>query len=554
MNQPNYNTALYMRLSRDDEGYGDSISIETQRTILRKFAQDNQLRIYDEYIDDGWSGTNFERPNFKRMMADIESGKVNCVVTKDLSRFGREHIMMDYYLEFVFPEKRVRYIAVAENEDTEKGLSDFVPFKNLFNEWFAKDTSRKVKNSLAAKFEAGERVSAYAPLGYKKHPDVKNKLVIDEETSWIIRRIYTLAFYGAGAAKITRTLTQEKIPTPGWLNYQRDGTFANIYRDAPEEKRYAWTIAQVKSILKDETYIGNTIHYRETNILYKNKKRIRKPQEQSLRVEGTHEALISRDVFDRVQDLSAKRRRSQKNAVTQIFAGLVRCADCGWSMRFATNRQNKTPYSYYSCTYYSQHGRGWCSSHYIRYDVLYAYVLSRLQYWCRQAQIDRKRLLEKVKDNVGGECTAQTKAKLTELNRLEKRRSDVDSLFTRMYEDRAADRITERNFTMLLEKYQAEQQQLEIRIQDLKAELSLQKQAANNAEKWLAIVEKYATPTELTAELLNALIDKILVHEAEVGPDGIRQQEVEIFYRFIGRLDGQSLSRSSIPGPVSLPV
>lgn len=156
-----------MRLSRDDEGYGDSIRIETQRTILRKFAQDNQLRIYDEYIDDGWSGTNFERPNFKRMMADIESGKVNCVVTKDLSRFGREHIMMDYYLEFVFPEKRVRYIAVAENEDTEKGLSDFVPFKNLFNEWFAKDTSRKVKNSLVAKFEAGERVSAYAPLGYK---------------------------------------------------------------------------------------------------------------------------------------------------------------------------------------------------------------------------------------------------------------------------------------------------------------------------------------------------------------------------------------------------
>lgn len=341
MNQPNYNTALYMRLSRDDEGYGDSISIETQRTILRKFAQDNQLRIYNEYIDDGWSGTNFERPNFKRMMADIESGKVNCVVTKDLSRFGREHIMMDYYLEFVFPEKRVRYIAVAENEDTEKGLSDFVPFKNLFNEWFAKDTSRKVKNSLAAKFEAGERVSAYAPLGYKKHPDVKNKLVIDEETSWIIRRIYTLAFYGAGAAKITRTLTQEKIPTPGWLNYQRDGTFANIYRDAPEEKRYAWTIAQVKSILKDETYIGNTIHYRETNISYKNKKRIRKPQSEWMRVEGTQEAIISKEDFERVQQQIASRRRKQKNATTQIFAGLVRCADCGWSMKFATNGKTK---------------------------------------------------------------------------------------------------------------------------------------------------------------------------------------------------------------------
>ena len=497
MKQPIYNTALYLRLSRDDKTYGDSVSIETQRAILQQYAQDNGLHVVDEYVDDGWSGTNFERPDFRRMMKDIELGKVNCVVTKNLSRFGREHIMMDYYLEFIFPEKRVRYIAVAENEDTEKVLSDFVPFKNLFNEWFAKDTSRKVKDALRTKFKNKERVCAYAILGYKKDPSAKNRIIPDEETRWIVEKIYETAYYGAGAAKITRILTEEKVPTPSWLNYQRYGNFANIYKNAPESKKYAWTIAQVKSILKDETYIGNTIHYRETNILYKNKKRIRKPQEQWLRVEGTHEALISRDVFDRVQDLSAKRRRSQKNAVTQIFAGLVRCADCGWSMRFATNRQNKTPYSYYSCTYYSQHGRGWCSSHYIRYDVLYAYVLSRLQYWCRQAQIDCKRLLE---------------------------------------------------------KYQAEQQQLEIRIQDLKAELSLQKQAANNAEKWLAIVEKYATPTELTAELLNALIDKILVHEAEVGPDGIRQQEVEIFYRFIGRLDGQSLSRSSIPGPVSLPV
>ena len=181
MKQP-YNTALYMRLSRDDENFGDSVSIETQRTILRQFAKENNLRVYDEYIDDGWSGTNFDRPNFRRMMADVEAGKVNCIASKDLSRFGREHIMMDYYLEFVFPEKGIRYIAVSDNEDTEKGLSDFVPFKNLFNEWFAKDTSRKVKNSLHAKFLAGERIFSYAPLGYKRDPEIKNRLIIDEET------------------------------------------------------------------------------------------------------------------------------------------------------------------------------------------------------------------------------------------------------------------------------------------------------------------------------------------------------------------------------------
>ena len=208
MKQP-YNTALYMRLSRDDESYGDSVSIETQRTILRRFAEENNLHVVGEYIDDGWSGTNFDRPNFQRMMQDVEAGKVNCIASKDLSRFGREHIMMDYYLEFVFPEKGIRYIAVSDNEDTEKGLSDFVPFKNLFNEWFAKDTSRKVKNSLHAKFLAGERTFAYAPLGYKRDPDVKNRLVIDEETRWIIEKIFDLAFHGAGAAKITGILLDE---------------------------------------------------------------------------------------------------------------------------------------------------------------------------------------------------------------------------------------------------------------------------------------------------------------------------------------------------------
>ena len=308
-----YNTALYMRLSRDDESYGDSVSIETQRTILQQYAKEQGLHVVGEYVDDGWSGTNFERPSFQRMMDDVEAGKVNCIVTKDLSRFGREHVMMDYYLEFLFPEKRVRYIAVAENEDTEKGLSDFVPFKNLFNEWFAKDTSRKVKTAFKAKFAAGQRISAYAPLGYKKHPEIKNKLIIDEETRWIVEKIFDLAIHGKGAASITRILIAEKVPTPGFINFQRDGTFANIYAGAPEEKGYAWTIAQVKSIMKDETYIGHTIHYRETNISFKNKRRIRKPKSEWVRVENTQEPIISEQVFRQVQEQIASRRRERKN-------------------------------------------------------------------------------------------------------------------------------------------------------------------------------------------------------------------------------------------------
>ena len=390
-----YNTALYMRLSRDDENYGDSVSIETQRTILQQYAKEQGLHVVGEYVDDGWSGTNFERPDFQRMMDDVEAGKVNCIVTKDLSRFGREHVMMDYYLEFLFPEKRVRYIAVAENEDTEKGLSDFVPFKNLFNEWFAKDTSRKVKAAFKAKFATGQRIGAYAPIGYRKHPEIKNKLIIDEETRWIVEKIFDLAIHGRGAASITRILIMEKVPTPGFINFQRDGTFANIYAGAPEKKSYAWTIAQVKSIMKDETYIGHTIHYRETNISFKNKRRVRKPQSEWMRVENTQEPIISEQVFRQVQEQIANRRRKCKDGTTQIFSGLVKCADCGWSLSYGENRQNSKPYGHYHCSKYGQ-GTRQCSMHYIRYDVLYAYVLSRLQYWSGLVQHDEERLLKQL--------------------------------------------------------------------------------------------------------------------------------------------------------------
>ena len=535
-----YSTALYMRLSRDDENFGDSVSIETQRVLLRKYVADNDLVVYDEYVDDGWSGTNFERPAFRRMMEDVEAGRINCIITKDLSRFGREHVMMDYYLEFMFPEKQIRYIAVAENEDTEKGLSDFVPFKNLFNEWLAKDTGRKVKIALHAKFAAGERTFAYAPLGYIRHPEIKNSLAVDDETKWIVERIFELAVHGAGAAKITKILTAEKVPTPGWLNFKRYGTFAHIYEGKSEEKACAWTIAQVRSILKDETYIGNSVHGKQTNISYKNKKRIRKPQEEWFRVENTHEAIISRDVFEQVQGQIAERRRQMKNAAdTQIFAGLLKCADCGWSMSFGTNKSNKTAFSYFNCTNYRQLGKngGRCTAHYIRYDTLYAYVLARVQYWSKQAEISEEKLLRKLLKSGNSERDNAAKKQSSELAKAEKRKAEADKLFTKLYEDWSSGRIAEFNFTMLSKKYQTEQQELIEKIDRLKADLAAEKQTKADAEKWIMLIRQYTDPAELTAELLNTLIDKIVIHEAVKEPDGTRNQEIEIFYRFVGKID-----------------
>ena len=531
-----YNTALYMRLSRDDELQGESGSIQTQRMMLRQYAAEHGLNVIDEYIDDGWSGTNFDRPDFQRMIDDIEDGKINCVVTKDLSRLGRNYILTGQYTEIYFPSKGVRYIAVNDNVDTINGENELAPFLNILNEMHARQTSKKVKAAMRTRFANGAHYGAYAPLGYVKDPDKKGHLLIDPETRWIIEKIFDLAVHGRGAASITRILVEEKVPTPGWLNFQRYGTFANIYAGAPEEKSYAWTIAQVKSIMKDETYIGHTIHYRETNISFKNKRRVRKPQSEWVRVENTQEPIISEQVFRQVQEQIANRRRKCKDGTTQIFSGLVKCADCGWSLSYGENRQNSKPYGHYHCSKYGQ-GTRQCSMHYIRYDVLYAYVLSRLQYWSGLVQHDEERLLKRLLNaNDKGQAAARKK-QAAELNKAEKRKAEVDTLFARMYEDWAAGRITEYNFNMLSGKYQSEQAELEEKIEQLQSAIAAESQSAADAEKWIALMKECVNPTELTAELLNTLIEKILVHEAVKNEDGSREQEVEIFYRFIGKID-----------------
>ena len=537
MKQPNINTAIYMRLSRNDDNYGDSVSIETQRTILTQFARENGFHVVDEYVDDGWSGTNFERPSFQKMMDDIESGRVNCIITKDLSRFGREHVMMDYYLEYYFPEKKVRYIAVSDGEDTEKGLSDFVPFKNLFNEWFAKDTSRKIKTSMNAKFRAGEHTCAYAPIGYKKNPDIKNKLMIDEETRWIVEKIFELALLGNGASKIMKFLIADKVPTPSYLNYKRFGTFSNIYADAPEEKAWEWNIGQVKSILKDETYIGNSVHYRQTKASFKSKRRVYRDKSEWLTVEGTHEPIISKSDFDNVQGQLASRRREKKDFTTQVFAGLLKCSGCGWALTYATHKRKDGTYGYYKCGKYSMYGKGYCSNHHIHYDTLYAYVLSRLQYWSKQAHTDEEKLLKKLLNAGDRESGAIRKKQENDLKRTEKRRAELDNLFTRLYEDWVAGRITEYNFNMLSAKYQDEQAQLDEQLNVLKAKLNETRQTPTDAEKWISYIRETAYPTELTAPLLNTLIEKIVVHDAVKMEDGTKEQEIEIYYRFIGKIE-----------------
>ena len=531
-----YNTALYLRLSRDDELQGDSSSIQTQRMMLRQYASEHGLTVVDEYVDDGWSGTNFNRPDFQRMINDIEEGKINCVVTKDLSRLGRNYILTGQYTELYFPSKGVRYIAINDNVDTASGESEIAPFLNILNEMQARQTSKKVKAAMKARAENGAHNCAYAPIGYKKDPEHKGKLIVDEEHRWIVEKIFDLADQGVGAAKITKTLITEKVPTPGWLKFQTSGAFAHIYAGQSEEKAYMWTIGQVKNILKDETYIGNTLFGKQGPVSFKNKKKVRRPRDEWSRVENTQEAIIREEVFYHVQEQIAKRRRAMKDGKSNIFAGLVKCADCGWSHVYGENTSHSRPYGYYRCSKYGQ-GIKLCSMHYIRYDVLYPYVLSRIQYWYSKLEEDEDKLFERLSKASDQVQRIDRKQQTSNLKKAERRKADVDKLFAKLYEDWSAGRISDYNFNMLSEKYQKEQLELEAKIGKLQEALNTVSEAVTNAGKWITLLKESARPKELTAQLLNKLIDAIYIGEAIKRADGSRDQEIRISYRFVGRID-----------------
>ena len=435
------------------------------------------------------------------------------------------------------------WYALGANPPQPRMNTGFLPFFNplpeqhMFNEFMAKDTSRKAKSAFRAKFLNGERVNSMAPFGYVKHPEIKNKLMIDEETAWIVRKIFDLAVHGMGANRISKVLMDEKILCPGWFQYIRNGGCARYFEGQPEEKRYVWSTTQIKNILKDETYIGNTVHHRQGTVSYKNKKVVHNPQEKWLRIEGTHEAIISQEVFETVQGQITSRRRECKDHSSQIFAGLLKCADCGWSMRYALRSNVKKPYAYYKCGKYSDYQTRGCTTHYICYDALYAYVLARIQHWSARAIQDEDRLLDQLLSAGNRERNTAQKKQAAELKKATKRKAEIDGLFAKLYEDWAAGRITEYNFNMLTTKYQTEQGELAEKIDTLTVELDTVKQTESDARKWVDLIRQYADPTELTTPLLNALIEKIVIHQSVKGEDGEQEQEIEIYYRFIGKID-----------------
>ena len=533
MKQQIYNTALYLRLSRDDELQGESSSITTQRSMLHLYAKEHHLNVIDEYIDDGWSGTNFDRPSFQRMIEDIEAGKINCVVTKDLSRLGRNYIMTGQYTELYFPSHNVRYIAIDDGVDSEKGESEIAPFKNIINEWVARDTSRKVKSAFKTKFAEGAHYGAYAPLGYKKHPDIKGKLLVDDETKWIIEKIFSLAYQGYGSAKITKQLRAEKVPTASWLNFTRYGTFAHIFEGKPESKRYEWTIAHVKAILKSEVYIGNSVHNMQSTVSFKSKKKVRKPESEWFRVENTHEPIIDRLVWEKVQTLRQNKRRPTKTGATSIFSGLLCCADCGSKMNLCVSNG----YHFFRCGGYKRNSRTKeCTIHYIRESVLEQLVLKQLQhflsYMCQFERAFVKRLI----DSSIADKEYELYQKQKQLEKCEKRAKEIDRYFRKTYEDNVCGKITDEQYFKLTEGYEAEQAEIAKETERLIAEINETDTAVGNVEKLIAVTRSYTRIDKLTPEILNAFIDRIEIHEkvktaGKSFPAALHQNFVPIWYK-----------------------
>ena len=526
-------TALYCRLSRDDELQGESNSISNQKRILETYCREHNLLNWQFFVDDGWSGANFERPGFQKMLEGVESGEIKTVVTKDLSRLGRNYLQVGLYTEMVFPKKGVRYIAVNDGVDSAQGDSELSALKNLFNEWMVKDTSKKIKAVFKSKGMSGKPLTSHPPYGYIMGED--GMFAIDEETAPVVKQIYALCLAGNGPGKIARMLTEQNIPTPGTMEYQRTGNTRRYYPDYP----CRWSATTVGHILERQEYIGNTVNFKTEQVSYKFKGTVYTPEREMV-FENTHPAIIDKATWERVQELRKQRKRPNRYDEVGLFSGLVFCADCGSVMYQQRYDKPNRKQDCYICGSYKKRTAD-CTAHFIRTDLLTEGVTANLKAITGFAAVNEERFakLLQVQTEDGGKKKAA--ARKRELEAAEKRMTELKAVFKRLYEDSVSGRITDERFAELSADYEREQAELKERIAALKAEQDKAQENAANAEKFLAIVRKYTSFEELTPTLLREFVEKIVVHEA-VALDGKkrgkqRTQAIEIYYSFVGKLE-----------------
>lgn len=522
--------AIYKRLSRDDGGDAESNSIVTQGQMLQRYAKEHGFVVYDEYTDDGVSGTTFERDDFKRMIRDIEGGKVGIVLCKDLSRLGRNNAMVAYYTEIFFPDNDVRFIAVSDAIDTFNGDNEIMPFKSVVNEYYAKDISRKVRSAYRTKALNGEFTAAYAPYGYKKDPENKHQLIVDENVSGIVQRIFQLAADGLSPYKIARQLSSEKILTPRAYVAEEYGKYKECFHPKyPTD----WNHGTIVTILQNREYLGHFVGNKSTTKSFKNRKLVKNPKEQWIEVPNTHQPLIDQYVFDMAQK-ETKTKTREKPAYDNIFAGLLRCSDCGRALGYVKGK-TEGHQGAYNCNLYRQKATRYCTAHYITHKALYQVVLDDI---LRNAQIAKQyedELSEYALKVASGNVNNKYKRVQKELEKHKQRSDELDTIVMKLFEKNALGVITDEQFLSMSDKYKKEQNDVKAKIAEISAQLDKRETEGSNTMKFLNAVRKYSEITELTAGILNDLIDSIVVYDAEGKcMKKNRIQRVEINYKFIG--------------------
>ena len=524
-------TALYARLSKDDDLVGDSNSIVHQKEILAKYAKEHGFTNIEFYVDDGFSGTNFNRPDFQRMMADAEEGKISTVIVKDMSRFGRDYIMVGYYTEIYFSNLDIRFIAINDNVDSNiQTENDLTPFKNVFNEWYARDTSKKIRAVFKAKGNSGKHLSTNPPFGYKKDPNDKDKWIIDDEAAATVRRIFQMYVDGYRISEIGHKLTEEKVETP-ILYYINRGIKTNARSEYPE----IWDLMSIKYILSQTAYAGHTVNFQTAVKSYKTKKQVNLPRNQWVIFRNTQEAIIDEKTFETVQQMRKAKRARTKYNEPNMFSGLLYCADCGNHLtiqRVARNRKMDN----FSCATYRKKKKGLCSCHRILVSDLETIVKNDLQKVCEYVFLHEKEFTDEYLSGSKRETVKfQTKTK-AELKRLSERQEEIGRIIRKLYEDNVCGRITDERFDFLAKSYEDEGNDLKTKIQELKNALASSVQDEEKLSKFLKVVKSYTKIEELTPEILNSFIEKIYIGETEKY-DGRKMQEVEIIYKFIGAIN-----------------
>ena len=526
---------LYTRLSRDDGTDSESNSIANQKRLLAQKAKELGFTNVKFYVDDGYTGTNFNRPGFQELLDDIEMGYVTAVIVKDLSRLGRDYVSVGYYTDNYFPEHNIRFIAVNDMVDSDEGENEIAPFKNIMNEMYARDISRKIRSSNRIRGNLGEPL-AQPPYGYMKSPENKKKWIVDPDASQVVKSIFRMCIEGKGNEAIAHVLQSNKIYIP--MAYWHSKGLNRGGKQMPADP-YRWSKTTVRKILTQQEYCGDVINFKTYSKNFKNKKRLMNAEENWKIFKDVHEPIIEREVFELVQEnlLKVKRRAPKpENAKKHIFSGLIRCGDCGSNMRYHTNTTNKEIH-YFSCGNYVKDTRGNCPTrHYIRSDALEQIVLLELRHLANFLKYDEERLALILERKSNMDLFEETRYLEGELQKALVRQQKVANLYEKLYEDNAEGKVTDEWFIHMSHKYETERTELKGKVSELRKKLSSTQETTKGKEIFLNAVRSFIEMENLTAPLAKELIDHIDVYEAE-GKGKNKTQRIVIYYRFVGYIE-----------------